>query len=452
MVKLGVRCVSRAVSGTVLTDFGKAACVSLLLVLSCVLLSAFAQASDRCTPAMKVKEGSGTSSSPYRIATLCQLQDISSNPTAYYELVDNIDASETRVWNDGAGFRPIASTATVGFSGSFVNASTHVVSSLTISRSSTNNVGLFSKLAEGAMIRGVILVGSRTTGRNSVGSLVGFNAGVIEGCSATGSVFGGNRIGGLVGFSEGSIRNSHADSTVTGDGFYVGGLVGDSRSDISGSHATGFVSGDDFVGGLVGSSDGNINNSSATGSVFGVEQVGGLVGRNEKGVSISRSYAESTVTGRDDVGGLVGVSFGSIDNSYAASTVRGTDYVGGLVGRNEEDASIGNTYAFSTVTGTTTRTGGLVGFSEGSIVSSYYTGQENGWGERRTLVQLRCPTAPDAMCPLPTELVTYAGWDSRVWNFGGTDDLPQLRIEEGDGGDPTAIPLRVRVYLGGAVR
>ncbi len=93
-----------------------------------------------------------------------------------------------------------------------------------------------------------------------------------------------------------------------------------------------------------------------------------------------------------------------------------------------------------------------MGFSvrEDSIVSSYYTGQENGLGERRTLDQLRCPTAPDAMCSLTAGLVTYAGWSEEVWNFGGTGDLPKLRIEEGDGGDLAA--LRVRVYLGGAVR
>ncbi len=112
MAKLGVRCIRHAVLGAVLTDFGKAACVSLLLVLFCTLSPALVQASDGCTSAMKVKEGSGSSSTPYRIATLCQLQDISSSLTAHYVLVADINASETKTWNIGAGFRPIASTAT----------------------------------------------------------------------------------------------------------------------------------------------------------------------------------------------------------------------------------------------------------------------------------------------------------------------------------------------------
>ena len=377
---------------------------------------------------MAGQTGTGTPGNPYRIKRLCQLQDVRSNLSAYYELAADIDGNRPRLLNDGAGFEPISI-----FSGSFVSTRTHrestrnhEIRSLTISRSDTDNVGLFSRLAKGATIHGVILVGSRTTGRNNVGSLAGYNAGVIVDCSATGSaVSGGNQVGGLVGRngSIGSISRSYAASTVRGT---------------------------DFVGGLVGLSDGNINNSSATGSVFGIEQVGGLVGRNGSIGSISRSYAASTVRGTDYVGGLVGFSSGDITDGYARGSVFGSgDNIGGLVGYL--DASIRNTYAFSTVTGTTTRIGGLVGFSvrEDSIVSSYYTGQENGLGERRTYQQLACPTAPDAMCSLSTGLVTYAGWSSRIWDFDTDDGLPQLRPAIGG---LTAIPLRVRVYLGGAVR
>ena len=355
---------------------------------------------------MSRQTGTGKPDNPYQIERLCQLQDVSSSPSAHYELAADIDGNIPRVLNGGTGFEPIASGEENGFSGSFVSTHTHMISSLTISRSGTNNVGLFSKLAEGATIRGVILAGSRMTGRNSVGLLVGFSAGVIESSSATGSVSGRNRIGGLVGYSKGSIRDSHAASTVTSNGFFVGGLVGDNRSDISGSYATGFVSGDDYVGGLVGSNDGNIDNGYATASVFGIRQVGGFVGRNEEGASISRSYADSTVKGRDDVGGLVGFSEGG----------------------------------------------------EGNIANSYYTGQdqEKGWGELRTYQQLACPPAPDAMpggtCMLPA--ATYVGWSERVWDFTPANELPKLRPGAAAGGAEVtpAMLLRVRVYLGGAVR
>ncbi len=125
-----------------------------------------------CTPEMKVKEGGGSKADPYEIGTLCQRQDISSRPTAYYELVDNINASKTKDWNNGEDFDPIEHNVSGGFSGSFVNASNYVINSLMISRISMDNVGLFSELATGAMIRGIMLAGSRTIGHDQVGSLL----------------------------------------------------------------------------------------------------------------------------------------------------------------------------------------------------------------------------------------------------------------------------------------
>ena len=301
MPKLGIFCVRRVLSVAGLTDFGKAACVSLLLVLSCVLSPAFAQdASAGCTP----DEGSGSSSSPYRIDTLCELQGIRSSSTAYYELVANIDASETEGWNDGAGFEPIALNENGGFSGSFVNAGKYEISSLTISRSYRDFVGLFSSLAEGATIRGIILVGSSTTGGHEVGSLVGRSEGMIVGCSVTDSVVGG--------------------------GDTVGGLVGRQQtgSSISNSYATGSVSGDSRVGGLVGYTLGTLSNSYATGSVVGgPDGVGGLVGRLSAG-GISNSYATGSVSGQERaVGGLVGLNInGSIANSYYAARGQNNDF------------------------------------------------------------------------------------------------------------------------------
>ncbi len=426
MLKLGVRCVRRAVSGAGLTDFGKAACVSLLLVLSCALSPAFAQASAGCTPA----GGSGSKAVPYEIRTLCELQGISSRPAAYYVLMDNIDASETEGWNNRAGFRPIASTAADGFSGSFVNPGSFEISSLVISRSSETYVGLFSRLAAGATIRGVILVGSRTTGRDSVGSLVGFSDGVTDNNSATGSVFGQSNVGGLVGFSSrrssidnsyatgsvsgvdrvggvvgnnvGSINYTYATSTVIGTGLIVGGLVGLSSGDISDSYATGSVSGGSLVGGLVGFISGGdisgsyatgpvsganlvggltgyqdfgtgIRDSYATGSVSGNDHVGGLTGYQELGTSITDSYATGSVIGRaDNVGGFVG-SLGfssSIRDSYATGSVSGRSNVGGLVGFSSSRSSIDNSSATGSVSGTGDNIGGLVGMSEGNISNS----------------------------------------------------------------------------------
>ena len=381
MPELGIYCVRRAVSGAGLTDFGKAACVSLLLVLSCALSPAFAQASegDGCTPEMKVKVGSGSKVVPYEIRTLCQLQDISSIPTAHYVLMDDIDASTTVNWNDGAGFRPIASTATDGFSGSFVNASKHVISSLTISRSSTDNVGLFSRLAKNGKIEGIRLVGSRITGPNFTGSLVGDNKGVIENSYVmAGSVFSKlDMVGGLVGINSGNIRDSYATGSVDGR-IGVGGLAGYNLGRISGSSATGSVSGiDRQVGGLVGflNFKSVIIDSYATGSVSGVEEVGGLVGGSSG--DISDSYATGLVSGSTQVGGLVGSSdSGDINNSHATGSVSGAENAGGLVGRHLK-GNISNSYATGLVSGDN-QVGGLIGLNQGNISDSYATGSVSG--------------------------------------------------------------------------
>ena len=489
MSKLGIRCVRRVLSGAGLTDFGKAACASLLLVLSCVLSPAFAQdASAGCTP----DEGSGSSSSPYRIVTLCELQGISSSPTAHYLLVADIDASTTVSWNDGAGFRPIASTATDGFSGSFVNASDHEISSLTISLSAENNVGLFSRLANGATLTGIRLVDSRITGSQSVGLLVGENKGVIEDCSATGSVSGIAAIGGLVGDNLGdisgssatgsvsgygnagglvgnqgegaSINNSFATGTVfgLGDSSNIGGLVGTQRanSNINNSYATGLVSGANKVGGLVGTQGANssISGSYATGLVDGANKVGGLIGEQGANSNINNSFATGSVSGYELVGGLVGSANGSISNSYATGSVpgfRGSSNIGGLVGGQgansninnsfatgsvsgqervgglvgSANGSISNSYATGSVFGRGDNVGGLVGLSEASISNSYYAarGQNNSLGEERTFTQLRCPMVASATCSLPgSDQRTYEDWDTSVWGFGSDTEFPQL--------------------------
>ena len=439
MAKLGIRCVRHAVSVAALTGFGKAACASLLLVLSCVLSPAFAQAfeGNGCTAEMKVKEGSGTEAKPYEIRTLCQLQDISSNLTAHYELVADIDASETKDWNDGAGFESIPLGGfNSKFSGSFVNAGTHEIRSLTISlsRSYTHKVGLFSELARGATIRGIILVGSRTTGGDYtggdyVGSLVGYNAGVIEDCSATGSISGKEYVGGLVGYNTGDINNSYVASTVTGY-YRVGGLVGTNTGDINNSYVVSTVTGSFRVGGLVGSNWGGISNSYATGSVSGKHQdVGGLVGTNTG--DINNSYATGQVSGGENVGGLVGYGGGDISNSYATGSVSGQRNVGGLVGLN--DGVISNSYATGFVYGFVYEVeivGGLVGSRRvsGNIRNSYYAarGRNNSLGDERSFAQLRCPTEPGEICPLGSQESTYRGWDTSVWYFGSATDLPQL--------------------------
>lgn len=48
--------------------------------------------------------GNGSEAYPFQISSAADLQYITYEPSAHYEVVDDIDASETAEWNDGAGF------------------------------------------------------------------------------------------------------------------------------------------------------------------------------------------------------------------------------------------------------------------------------------------------------------------------------------------------------------
>ncbi len=222
----------------------------------------------------------------------------------------------------------------------------------------------------------------------AIGGLVGLQQyGNIETSYATGSVEGDNNVGGLVGFQGKNvrIRNSHATGNVEGDN-NVGGLVGFQEKNvrIRNSHATGNVEGDDNVGGLVGRQSGGIETSHATGDVDGkgIRNVGGLVGYSIG--SIKTSYATGKVKGENsnNVGGLIGFSISSVKASHAIGNVEGDDNVGGLIGFSI--SLIKTSYATGNVKGMGNRIGGLVGWgvSESNrIISSYATGAVEGSDE-----------------------------------------------------------------------
>jgi len=76
------------------------------------------------------------------------------------------------------------------------------------------------------------------------------------------------------------------------------------------------------------------------------------------------------------VGGLVGFNNGTIITSYSTGTVSGSAVVGGLVGFN--DGIITTSYSAVTVSGSGS-VGGLVAWNHGTIITSYSTGTVTGF-------------------------------------------------------------------------
>ena len=105
----------------------------------------------------------------------------------------------------------------------------------------------------------------------------------------------------------------------------------------------------------------------------------GLFGSNS-GDLVRIGLIELDLIGKVNVGGLVGRNQGSITSSYSTGNVSGEAHVGGLIGVNDGDVT--SSHASSIVTGGLV--GGLVGQQrrDGSITFSYATGSVSSESER----------------------------------------------------------------------
>jgi hypothetical protein len=263
-------------------------------------------------------EGDGSSSNPHVVTTLHELQAVNSNLSAHYVIGNDINASETEMWNNGAGFKPIGNYASP-FSGDF-DGQGYSVDGLYINRPDTAGVGLFSHV-DSADIKNIGVTNLDIQGDTFVGGLVGSNdmGANIEKSYSSGNVSGDLEVGGLVGSNYGSnIEKSYSSGNVSGT-TDVGGLVGHNRysSYITKSYSVGSVTGDRDVGGLVGDNrDTNITKSYSHSSVTGDSGVGGLVGDNNGSSYITKSYSVGSVTGTTFGGGLVGENYAQVTDSY----------------------------------------------------------------------------------------------------------------------------------------
>ena len=150
----------------------------------------------------------------------------------------------------------------------------------------------------------------------------------------------------------------------------------------------GKVTGGYDVGGLVGyNEDSIIADCRVEGiSISGISGVGGLAGRNTYSSIITNCYSSGIVSAEDEVGGVVGFSNGTIVNSHSSHHVLGTGQkIGGLVGLSYGEIS--NCYADGEVYGDT-EVGGLVGQNEDSIIDCGASGSVQGLSKAGGLVGL----------------------------------------------------------------
>jgi hypothetical protein len=229
--------------------------------------------------------GDGSSGNPYQIATLNNLYWITQNSGQWnkvYQQTLDIDATTSSSWNGGTGFSTIGNPTTY-FTGSY-DGQTFKITGLFISRSTTDNIGLFG-MANSATITNVKLDNVKITGRQATGGLIGFvQYSKVTNCYSTGTVAGAGYVGGLIGsyYYSTTATNCYSSGSVTGT-TAVGGLIGlQSNSDtVTNCYSSGSVTGTSYVGGLIGQQQTSTTatNCYSTGTVAGTSYVGGLIGR-----------------------------------------------------------------------------------------------------------------------------------------------------------------------------
>lgn len=314
--------------------------------------------------------GEGTPEDPYNISTCLELNETRNNLTAYYQLTENINCSDTINWNDGAGWEPIGYCAEwdggeclseFPFEGIF-EGNGYAIDGLYIYRPDQDMVGVFGYLIR--KIHNLGIINSNITGREYVGILSGYFAtwyedrpANISKCYTKGEVYGTDYVGGLVGYiSQGNISESYSLGNVTGNG-KVGGLIGySSDGGIFSSYSNnGFVSGANYVGGLVGwAYSTTINNTYSRSDVNATGQfIGGLVGLlgSEFMGSIYNSYSTGSVEGLYTVGGLIGgINTDDVHNSFSTGNVSLLEsgaWIGGVFGDYQSDFVIDNVYWYN---------------------------------------------------------------------------------------------------------
>lgn len=281
--------------------------------------------------------GSGTPEDPYEIATCQQLQDMNQDLTASYELVSDIDCSETTEWNGGKGFKPVGTSSTSKFSGSF-DGNSNSIKNIHIERPSETRNGLFGTTTESVEVSNLAIANGNITGGLYTGGLVGVMRGEVKQSTYTGRIDSNtNNIGGLVGLLIGNVSESFSDAYVTGDG---------------------------PAASLVGKNIGIINESFSAGAVVAGDKAGGIVGRNDG--EVSDVYSTATIVDDGSGRGRLGAIAGNVKNGFISEAYWNSDTAGVNTGIDQKSGSGSTTTELSpsNIQGSSAQTNMNLDFSE----------------------------------------------------------------------------------------
>lgn len=281
--------------------------------------------------------GTGTTKNPYQIKTLAQLQEMRLDPWGNYKLMNDINASATKSWESGKGFRP--NLMELGS----LDGNNHVIDSLFINRPTETFVGLFQKITDSIWVKNLTLDSANVTGGDTTGILAGRIVGLLQNVNVVGSVTGGYATGGVAGVGGADIKTLRFEGSVKGYRS-VGGVFGWGGAYPGvGITVKASVSGDSAVGGIVGKGGTDVGAGqlsrkwNVSGTITGTGGgVGGIFGVYDQG-NLDSSKVTATISGKRKVGGLFGSGEGN-SGLFQYDTVQSTinvteDFAGGLFGK-----------------------------------------------------------------------------------------------------------------------
>lgn len=180
--------------------------------------------------------GSGDSGSPYQISNIKEMQWLNhladeTGDSCYAELTSNIDASETKNWNNGEGFDPLMDGSIYVYLN--VDGKNHTISNLYINRPNEYGVGLFSGI--NGTISNLKITNANITGNQMVGILAGdMSSREVNNIEISGNVKGETAVGGLAGEAQSSVINRvRGKVNVETTDWQIGGLAGEGSGEIS---------------------------------------------------------------------------------------------------------------------------------------------------------------------------------------------------------------------------
>ncbi len=390
--------------------------------------------------------GYGTETDPYQILDANDLNEISLHEEdwdKHFILINDVDMSGYDGLEGRPALNPVGYFVDWGnyasFSGVF-DGNGFTISNIVIDRPGEDNVGLFG-CTKASILKNITLENVHIVGDDYVGSLVGFNYGIISNIDCSGVVNGNDKVGGIVGVSyDGVIRDCNSSATLYVTSWFAGGVCGyNCDTPVINCHATGDVIGSGNtgdLGGLIGGSRWSyIINCSASGNVTGTHRIGGLVGWLDWYL-VRSCYATGNVQADYHAGGLIGENTGIMENAYAAGDVNCNTQSGGLIGTDWSGSGrVLNCISTGTVTGTDLL-GGFIGNRDGHTV---YLGRNFFDSEKNPgLPAISNHSDPNIVGGTTAELFDPQTFISTGWDFAGetqngTDDYWTMPA---DGGYP----------------